>query len=115
MSTSRRSHARNVRFYVLILSVAFMLILSDREHSARQPHAQPRRPLSPHSGTGPARQGTHPAHPGRHIRSYAIRQQRSYADNWASQHPHVTGTVLDQATAQARSAQTFGRLLDDGA
>jgi len=32
---------------------------------------------------------------------------------WASQHPHVTGTVLDQATAQARGAQTFGRLLDN--
>jgi putative transposase len=32
MSTNRRSRARNVRFYVLILSVVFMLILSDREH-----------------------------------------------------------------------------------
>ena len=33
MSTNRRSRARNVRFYVLILSVVFMLILSDREHA----------------------------------------------------------------------------------
>jgi len=32
MSTNRRIHARNVRFYMLILNVAFMLILSDREH-----------------------------------------------------------------------------------
>jgi len=32
VSTNRRSRARNVRFYVLILSVVFMLILSDREH-----------------------------------------------------------------------------------
>ena len=31
MSTNRRSRTRNVRFYVLILSVVFMLILSDRE------------------------------------------------------------------------------------
>ena len=56
-------------------------------HSARQPHTQPRRPPPPHSRTGPARQGTHPAHPGRHIRSYAIRQQRSYADNWLDELP----------------------------
>jgi hypothetical protein len=34
VSTNRRSRARNVRFYVLILSVVFMLILSDREHAA---------------------------------------------------------------------------------
>jgi hypothetical protein len=33
MSTSRRSRARNVRFHVLILSVAFMCILSDRKHT----------------------------------------------------------------------------------
>src|SRR6266566_6932373 len=52
-------------------------------HSARNPHAQPRKPLPPHSRTGPARQGTYPAHPGRHIRSYAIRQHRSYADTRA--------------------------------
>jgi hypothetical protein len=37
MSTSRRSRARKVRFYVLILSVAFMLILSDRvQHGWRK-------------------------------------------------------------------------------
>ena len=29
VSTNRRSRARNVRFYVLISSVVFMLILSD--------------------------------------------------------------------------------------
>ena len=34
MSTNRRIHARNVRFYMLILNVAFMLILSDREQDA---------------------------------------------------------------------------------
>ncbi len=65
-------------------------------HSARQPHTQPRRPPPPHSRTGPARQGTHPAHPGRHIRSYAIRQQRSYADRWGV--PVLA--VLDQAGHQ---------------
>jgi site-specific recombinase XerD len=32
MSTNRRSHARNARFYVLILNVVLMLIFSDREH-----------------------------------------------------------------------------------
>ena len=31
VSVNRRSRARNVRFYVLILSVVFMFILSDRE------------------------------------------------------------------------------------
>ena len=35
MTTNRRIHARNVRFYMLILNVAFMLILSDREHGCR--------------------------------------------------------------------------------
>jgi hypothetical protein len=34
VSTNRRSRARNVRFYVLILSVVFMLILSDPEQVA---------------------------------------------------------------------------------
>lgn len=37
------------------------------------------------------------------------------ARDWADQHPEVTGTMLDQATAQALGAQTFGQLLDDGA
>ena len=32
MTTNRRIHARNVRFYMLILNVAFMLIFNDREH-----------------------------------------------------------------------------------
>jgi hypothetical protein len=36
------------------------------------------------------------------------------ARHWASQHPEVTGTVLDQATAQALGAQTFGQLLEYG-
>src|SRR6266516_4759648 len=49
-------------------------------HSARNPHDPPRRPLPAHSTTGSAGQGAHPAHPGRHIRSYAIRQPRSYAE-----------------------------------
>ena len=34
MSTNRRIHARNVRFYMLILNVAFMLIFNDRAHQA---------------------------------------------------------------------------------
>src|SRR5216683_2750739 len=68
---------------------------------ARQPHPPPRRPLPPHSRTEPAEQGTHPAHPGRHIRSYAIRQQRSYADSmdrqvtiWDPAHPGTEPTTL---------------------
>ena len=38
VSVNRRSRARNVRFYVLILSVVFMFILSDREHPALPEH-----------------------------------------------------------------------------
>jgi hypothetical protein len=36
------------------------------------------------------------------------------ARQWASQHPEVTGNVLDQASAQALGASTFGSLLTDG-
>jgi len=36
------------------------------------------------------------------------------ARQWASQHPEVTGSVLDQARAQALGAQAFGSLLTDG-
>jgi Alkylmercury lyase len=35
----------------------------------------------------------------------------SSARHWASQHPEVTGSVLDQARAQALGAQVFGSLL----
>jgi hypothetical protein len=37
------------------------------------------------------------------------------AQEWARQHPEVTGTVLDLGTAQALDARTFGSLLDDDA
>jgi hypothetical protein len=37
MSTNCRSQAPNVRFYMLTLSVAVMLILSDREHRSVMP------------------------------------------------------------------------------
>ena len=43
MSTNRRIHARNVRFYLLILNVAFMLILSDREQLASETVPLPER------------------------------------------------------------------------
>jgi hypothetical protein len=36
------------------------------------------------------------------------------ARDWASQHPEVTGSVLDQAAAQELGTQTFGKLLEDG-
>jgi hypothetical protein len=36
------------------------------------------------------------------------------AGQWASQHPEVTGSVLDQARAEALGADTFGSLLDSG-
>jgi hypothetical protein len=36
------------------------------------------------------------------------------ARDWARQHPEVSGSVLDQARAEALGAQTFGRLLSDG-
>ena len=35
------------------------------------------------------------------------------ARRWACQHAEVTGTVLDQATAEARGAEIFGPLLND--
>ena len=54
VSTNRRSRARNVRFYVLILSVVFMLILSDREHPATSRSSRsPAKPSLPH-GCRPA-------------------------------------------------------------
>jgi hypothetical protein len=34
------------------------------------------------------------------------------AGQWASQHPEVTGSVLDQASAEKLGVQTFGALLD---
>jgi Alkylmercury lyase len=34
------------------------------------------------------------------------------ARQWASQHPDITGSVLDQARAEALGADTFGSLLD---
>lgn len=36
------------------------------------------------------------------------------ARDWASQHPEVTGSVLDQARAEALGAETFGSLLSCG-
>jgi hypothetical protein len=36
------------------------------------------------------------------------------ASQWASQHPEVTGRVIDHARAQALGAQTFGSLLSEG-
>jgi len=36
------------------------------------------------------------------------------ASQWASQHPQVTGSVLDQARACELGAQTFGSLLGNG-
>src|SRR5712692_105744 len=36
------------------------------------------------------------------------------AAQWASQHPKVTGSVLDHARAEALGAETFGSLLSDG-
>jgi Alkylmercury lyase len=38
----------------------------------------------------------------------------SSARQWASQHPEVTGSVLDPARAQALGTRTFGALLSDG-
>jgi len=40
VSTNRRSRVRNIRSYVLILSVVFMLILSDREQQVIQSYAR---------------------------------------------------------------------------
>jgi hypothetical protein len=37
---------------------------------------------------------------------------RDSATEWARQHPWVTGSVLDQASAERAGAQTFGSLLD---
>jgi len=34
------------------------------------------------------------------------------AREWASQHPGITGSVLDRARAEALGADTFGSLLD---
>jgi len=36
------------------------------------------------------------------------------ARDWASQHPGITGSVLDQARAETLGAETFGWLLSDG-
>jgi len=36
------------------------------------------------------------------------------ARQWASQHPGITGSVLDHARAEALGAETFGSLLSDG-
>jgi hypothetical protein len=36
------------------------------------------------------------------------------AGQWASQHPEVTGSILDQAQAETLGAETFGPLLDGG-
>lgn len=36
------------------------------------------------------------------------------ARDWASQHPEITGSVLDQADAETLGAETFGWLLSDG-
>jgi hypothetical protein len=74
VSTNRRSCARNVRFYTLIFSVVFMLILSDREQVAAdsaaatiraiyQPSASPATAVwlgtaRPQAGPGQARQGS---------------------------------------------------------
>lgn len=35
------------------------------------------------------------------------------ATEWARQHPGVTGSVLDQASAEREGTQTFGSLLAD--
>ena len=32
----------------------------------------------------------------------------TFSGQWASQHPEVTGSILDQASAEAFGAQTFG-------
>ena len=36
------------------------------------------------------------------------------AQQWASQHPEISGSVLDHARAEALAAQTFASLLSDG-
>ena len=36
------------------------------------------------------------------------------ARQWASQHPDITGSALDQAQAEAVGAETFGSLLHGG-
>ncbi|GAA1679901.1 hypothetical protein GCM10009745_24790 [Kribbella yunnanensis] len=35
------------------------------------------------------------------------------ADEWTAAHPHIPGTVLDQADAEALAGRLFGHLLDD--
>ena len=87
MSTNRRIHARNVRFYLLILNVAFMLILSDREH----PPAHDR-------GNG----ATVNAHLTEAATTSAQKTLATRGDNPSAAHPPPNGAPADTPAARRR-------------